>query len=81
MSHSPIEFIGMIQGRKVSEIHPASGPAINRDYVRAFAQAHENAGFDRVLVPHHSTSPDATLTVASSIASSSTSRTKAILDT
>src|SRR6478752_7246565 len=61
---SDIEFIGMIQAQKVSEIHPAYGPAIDRDYVRAFAQAHEKAGFDRVLVPHHSTSPDATLTVA-----------------
>ena len=59
-----VEFIGMIQGQKVSEIHPAKGPALDRDYVRAFAQAHEAAGFDRVLVPHHSTSPDATLTVA-----------------
>ncbi|RYY83215.1 MAG: LLM class flavin-dependent oxidoreductase, partial [Comamonadaceae bacterium] len=59
-----VEFIGMIQTQKVSEIHAARGPAIDRDYVRAFAQAHENAGFDRVLVPHHSTSPDATLTVA-----------------
>lgn len=59
-----VEFIGMIQSRKVSEIHAAEGPAIDRDYVRAFAQAHEQAGFDRVLVPHHSTSPDATLTVA-----------------
>ncbi len=61
---SDIEFIGMIQGQKVSEIHPARGPAIDRDYVRAFAQAHEQAGFDRILVPHHSTGPDATLTVA-----------------
>ncbi len=61
---SPIEFIGMIQTQKVSEIHAAKGPAIDRDYVRAFAQAHEEAGFDRILVPHHSTGPDATLTVA-----------------
>jgi len=61
---SGVEFIGMIQGQKVSEIHAAQGPAIDRDYVRAFAQAHEQAGFDRVLVPHHSTGPDATLTVA-----------------
>jgi alkanesulfonate monooxygenase len=59
-----VEFIGMIQGQKVSEVHAAKGPAIDRDYVRAFAQAHETAGFDRVLVPHHSTGPDATLTVA-----------------
>lgn len=59
-----IEFIGMIQTQKVSEIHPAVGPAIDRDYVREFAQAHERAGFDRVLVPHHSTGPSATLTIA-----------------
>ncbi|HEY0201124.1 MAG TPA: LLM class flavin-dependent oxidoreductase [Burkholderiaceae bacterium] len=61
---SKVQIIGMIQSRKVSEIHPASGPAIDRDYVRAFAQAHEQAGFDRILVPHHSTTADATLTVA-----------------
>lgn len=61
---SQIEFIGMIQTQKVSEIHAAHGPAIDRAYVRAFAQAHEAAGFDRILVPHHSTGPDATLTVA-----------------
>ena len=61
---SPVEFIGMIQTQKVSEIHAPHGPAIDRHYVRDFAQAHEQAGFDRVLVPHHSTSPDATLTVA-----------------
>ncbi|MEF7613543.1 LLM class flavin-dependent oxidoreductase [Aquincola sp. MAHUQ-54] len=59
-----IEFIGMIQGQKVSEIHAAQGPAIDRDYVRRFAQAHEAAGFDRILVPHHSTGPSATLTIA-----------------
>ena len=64
MSPSNVEFIGMIQTQKVSETHAAKGPAIDRDYVRAFAQAHEQAGFDRVLVPHHSTGPDATLTVA-----------------
>ncbi len=59
-----IEFIGMIQTQKVSEIHPARGPAIDHEYLRAFAVAHEEAGFDRVLVPHHSTGPSATLTVA-----------------
>lgn len=64
MSSSSIEFIGMIQTRQVSEIHPAQGPAVDPAYVRAFAQAHEEAGFDRILVPHHSTGPDATLTVA-----------------
>ncbi|TKC92563.1 LLM class flavin-dependent oxidoreductase [Trinickia terrae] len=67
-----VEFIGMIQQRKVSETHRPQGPAIDTDYVRAFAQAHENAGFNRILVPHGSTSPDATITIA--YAASVTSR-------
>lgn len=58
-----VEFIGMIQPQKVSEIHRAQGPALDIDYLRRFAQAHEAAGFDRVLVPYHSTSPDTLLTV------------------
>jgi len=56
-----VEFIGLIATRKASEIHPAEGPIIDRDYVRRFAQAHEAAGFDRVLVAYHSTGPDAFL--------------------
>jgi len=56
-----VEFIGLIATRKASEIHLAEGPAIDRDYVRRFAQAHEAAGFDRVLVAYHSTGPDAFL--------------------
>lgn len=59
-----VEFIGMIQTRKVSETHAAQGPVIDLDYVGQFARAHEQAGFDRVLVPYQSTSPDALLTVA-----------------
>nr|WP_275692188.1 LLM class flavin-dependent oxidoreductase [Burkholderia sp. Ap-962] len=54
----------MIQSQKQSEIHPPAGPVVDRDYVRAFAQAHEQAGFDRILVPHHSTGPSATLTIS-----------------
>lgn len=67
-----VEFIGMIQQRKVSETHKPQGPAVDTDYVRNFAQAHENAGFNRILVPHSSTSPDATITIA--YAASVTSR-------
>ena len=67
-----VEFIGMIQQRKVSETHKPQEPAVDTDYVRNFAQAHENAGFDRILVPHSSTSPDAAITIA--YAASVTSR-------
>jgi alkanesulfonate monooxygenase len=59
-----IEFTGMITTRLASEVHPPSGPAIDRDYVRRFAQAHEAAGFDRILVPQGSWSPDAFLVVS-----------------
>ncbi|MFZ4286545.1 LLM class flavin-dependent oxidoreductase [Variovorax sp. HJSM1_2] len=59
-----VQFIGMIQSQEVSETIAPKGPALNPAYVRAFAQAHEHAGFDRVLVPASSTSPDPLLTVA-----------------
>jgi alkanesulfonate monooxygenase len=49
-----VQFIGMISARRQSEIHPPNGPAVDRDYVRRFAEAHEAAGFDRILVPYHS---------------------------
>jgi alkanesulfonate monooxygenase len=63
-----VDIIGMIQSQKQSEIHPPTGPVVDPDYVRAFAQAHEQAGFDRILVPHSSTGPSATLTIASAAA-------------
>ncbi len=67
-----VQFIGMISARKVSEIHPAQSPAVDGDYVRRFAQAHEEAGFDRILVPYYSTDADAILIGA--YAASSTKR-------
>ena len=59
-----IEFIGMIQPRQQSEIHPARGPAIDLGYVRASAQAHDEGGFDRVLIGWHSNGPDGLLIAA-----------------
>ncbi|WP_037068065.1 LLM class flavin-dependent oxidoreductase [Pseudonocardia acaciae] len=53
-----VEFIGMIGTRHVSEIHPAAGPVIDREFVRRFTRAHEDAGFDRVLVGYSSSTPD-----------------------
>jgi alkanesulfonate monooxygenase len=59
MSHNnDVEFIGMIQPRQQSEIHPAQGPAIDPGYLRASAQAHDEAGFDRILVGWYSNGPD-----------------------
>lgn len=56
-----IEFIGMIASEAKSEIHPAQGPVIDPDYIARFAQAHEAAGFDRVLIAHNSSDADAVL--------------------
>jgi alkanesulfonate monooxygenase len=53
-----IEFIGMIGTQPASEIHPPRGPAIDVDYVRQFAQAHEQAGFDRILIGYFTNAAD-----------------------
>jgi alkanesulfonate monooxygenase len=56
-----VQFIGMISARKLSETHPPTGPVVDRDYIRKFAQAHEHAGFDRILVPYYSHDADTIL--------------------
>jgi len=56
-----IEFIGMIASEAKSEIHPAIGTVIDPGYIARFAQAHEAAGFDRVLIAHNSSDADAVL--------------------
>jgi alkanesulfonate monooxygenase len=53
-----VEFIGFVGTHYESEAHPAEGPVIDRDYIRALAQAQEYGGFDRFLVAFHSTSPE-----------------------
>jgi len=58
----PVEFIGYVGTQEVSEIIPPSGPAIDTDYARSVALAHEAGGFDRVLMAHSSASPDAVVT-------------------
>ncbi len=57
-----VEFIGMIGTRSASELDAADaslvGGFVDRDFVRDFAQVHERAGFDRVLVGYGSSGPD-----------------------
>src|SRR5690348_1887182 len=53
-----VEFIGMISTKDESETRHRSGPVIDRGYVRRFARAHEDAGFDRVLIGYSSSQPD-----------------------
>jgi len=59
-----VEFIGYTGSGNASEIHPPSGPAIDRDWIKKVAQAHEAGGFDRVLVAQHSTGPDSQIVVS-----------------
>jgi alkanesulfonate monooxygenase len=62
------EFIGMIQPRLQSETHPPDRSVVlDKAYLRAFAQAHEAGGFDRVLIGYYADAPDGLL-LASSIA-------------
>jgi alkanesulfonate monooxygenase len=54
----PIEFIGFVSTSHESEIHARQGPIVDVEYTRAFARAHEQAGFDRVLIGYFSHAPD-----------------------
>jgi alkanesulfonate monooxygenase len=54
----PVEFIGMISTKEQSETRLSGGPVIDRAYTRRFARAHEDAGFDRVLIGYASSQPD-----------------------
>jgi alkanesulfonate monooxygenase SsuD/methylene tetrahydromethanopterin reductase-like flavin-dependent oxidoreductase (luciferase family) len=57
----PVEIIGMIgvkpEGADGAAVH-VIGAAIDTQWLRAFAQAHEKSGFDRVLVGYTSTSAE-----------------------
>jgi len=57
----PIEFIGMIgvrpEGADGAAVHVIGG-AIHPGWVREFSRAHEDAGFDKVLVGYTSTAAD-----------------------
>ncbi len=53
-----VEFIGMLNANGVSESRQPRGPVIDKAYLGAIAQAHEHAGFDRVLIGYFSVGPD-----------------------
>ena len=50
----PVEFIGMIHTNDGSESRPQTTPQLDPDFTRRHAQAHEDAGFDRVLIDRKS---------------------------
>ena len=59
-----VQFIGMIGHRLSSETLDASGPIFDKAYISRFAQVHEDAGFDRLLVGYWSDQPDGFLVTA-----------------
>jgi alkanesulfonate monooxygenase len=57
----PVEFIGMIFHRRGSDFQAFVGGgevAVDRGYLRRFAQVHEDASFDRVLIGTASLAPE-----------------------
>jgi len=72
-----LEIIGLVSTQYGSETHAVSGPVIDKSYVGAIALAHENAGFDRVLIGYNSASPDGFQVAA--YAASKTSKLKYLL--
>ncbi|MEP9384729.1 LLM class flavin-dependent oxidoreductase [Nocardioides sp. KR10-350] len=57
-TYDNVEILGMIGTADSSEIRQRSGPVIDPDYTRRFAQVHEEGGFDRVLIGYGSNRPD-----------------------
>lgn len=61
----PVKFIGYIGFNDQSEIHgPVRERVLDNDYVNAAARAQEEGGFDRVLIPFGSSSPESQLVAA-----------------
>ena len=56
-----IEFIGMVHHKRQSEIHAAGPEVMDLDFIRTLAVAHDDAGFDRVLVGYYGNAPDSFL--------------------
>jgi alkanesulfonate monooxygenase len=54
----PVEIIGLIATQEGSESRAFTGGGIEPAFVARFAQAHEQSGFDRVLIGYASLAPD-----------------------
>jgi alkanesulfonate monooxygenase len=59
-----VQFIGYIGFNNHSEIHSDFGRTLDRAYVEQAARAQEEGGFDRVLVPFGSSSPESQIVAA-----------------
>jgi len=59
-----VKFIGYIGFNDTSEIHRDHSRAIDRAHIEQAAKAQEDAGFDRVLIPFGSNSPESQIVAA-----------------
>ncbi|MGD0678118.1 MAG: LLM class flavin-dependent oxidoreductase [Polyangiaceae bacterium] len=59
-----VKFIGYVGFNNNSEIHPNFGRQVDREYIERAAKAQEAGGFDRVLVPFGSSSPESQIVAA-----------------
>jgi len=59
-----VKFIGYIGFNNSSEIYPEHGRHLDRTYIEDAARAQEAGGFDRVLIPFGSASPESQIVAA-----------------
>jgi alkanesulfonate monooxygenase len=59
-----VKFIGYIGFNDTSEIHPDFSRQIDREHIENAARAQEAGGFDRVLIPFGSSSPESQIVAA-----------------
>jgi alkanesulfonate monooxygenase len=59
-----VKFIGYIGFNNSSEIHPEFSRQIDRQHIEAAAKGQEEGGFDRVLIPFGSSSPESQIVAA-----------------
>lgn len=66
-----IQILGMLGHRLTSEIIAPTGPVFDKQYIASIAKAHEDSGFDRVLIGQWSDQPDGFLVAAHAAAHTS----------
>lgn len=54
----PVEFIGFLHYNESSESLAPSGPVVQPDFVREFAQVQDQGGFDKALIAYNSAAGD-----------------------
>src|SRR4051812_12221259 len=68
----PVEFIGLIATQDGSEARSATLPVVDPGYTARIARAHEDSGFDQVLIGYGSAYPDGAQVAAYAAAHTST---------